>query len=53
MILSSQPLVMDESANKLRYTIIDEADELVSADWSEDLKMIFSGGGTYQIGHVE
>ena len=28
-----------------RYTIIDEADEMVSDDWNEDMKRIMSGGG--------
>ena len=28
-----------------RYTIIDEADEMVSDDWTEDMKRILSGGG--------
>ncbi|MCJ1435750.1 hypothetical protein MMC27_005125 [Xylographa pallens] len=30
--------------NRVRYTIIDEADELVSSDWSDDMNMILSGG---------
>lgn len=28
-----------------RYTIIDEADEMVSADWVEDMGKIMGGGG--------
>ena len=28
-----------------RYTIIDEADELLLSDWEEDLNKIMSGGG--------
>ena len=28
-----------------RYTIIDEADEMVSDDWTEEMKRILSGGG--------
>ena len=27
-----------------RYTIIDEADEMVSPDWVEDMKEIMGGG---------
>ncbi|MCJ1416330.1 hypothetical protein MMC32_002665 [Xylographa parallela] len=30
--------------NRVRYTIIDEADEMVSSDWSDDMNMILSGG---------
>jgi superfamily II DNA/RNA helicase len=30
--------------NKPRYTIIDEADEMVQADWTEDMRQIFGGG---------
>ena len=28
-----------------RYTIIDEADEMVSADWVDDMRKIMTGGG--------
>lgn len=28
-----------------RYTIIDEADEMLNADWENELKKIMSGGG--------
>ena len=31
--------------NQNRYTIIDEADELVGPDWMDDMKKIMSGGG--------
>ncbi|MCJ1473462.1 hypothetical protein MMC13_002113 [Lambiella insularis] len=30
--------------NRVKYTIIDEADEMVGPDWSEDMNMILSGG---------
>ncbi|KAL8796803.1 MAG: hypothetical protein Q9195_000886 [Heterodermia aff. obscurata] len=30
---------------RVKYTIIDEADEMVSADWTEDLGKIITGGG--------
>ena len=30
---------------RLRYVVIDEADELFQDDWSEELKKILSGGG--------
>ena len=33
------------SFRRLKYTIIDEADEMVSEDWTEDMKRILSGGG--------
>ena len=42
-----------EGTNRHRYTIIDEADEMVGADWAEDLKMIFSGGGMHRIGRSQ
>lgn len=29
---------------RVRFTIIDEADEMMGADWQEELKMILSGG---------
>ncbi|MCJ1285908.1 hypothetical protein MMC26_005250 [Xylographa opegraphella] len=29
--------------NRVRYTIIDEADEMVGTDWSDDMNMILSG----------
>lgn len=29
----------------LRHTIIDEADELLDADWNEELQKIMAGGG--------
>ena len=32
-------------AHMARYTIIDEADEMVGPDWMDDMKMIMSGGG--------
>jgi hypothetical protein len=31
----------------LRYTIIDEADEMVSTDWLEDMTKIMGGGGMF------
>ena len=34
-----------ELADSHRYTIIDEADEMVSADWLEDMRKIMSGSG--------
>jgi ATP-dependent RNA helicase DDX3X len=36
------------SFRRLRYTIIDEADELVGLDWQEDLNRIISGGDNNQ-----
>jgi hypothetical protein len=32
-------------ANQPRYTIIDEADEMVSPDWMDDMRKIMGGGG--------
>lgn len=34
-----------------RYTIIDEADEMVSADWVDDMRRIMAGGGKYMSIH--
>ena len=35
-----------EAANLFSsYTIIDEADEMVSDDWQDDMRRILSGGG--------
>lgn len=33
-------------AHTFRYTIIDEADEMVSPDWLDDMQKIMGGGGT-------
>lgn len=30
---------------RLKYMVIDEADEMVSSDWETELKQIMSGGG--------
>ncbi|EHK97387.1 putative ATP-dependent RNA helicase ded1 [Glarea lozoyensis 74030] len=35
------------SLNRLRYMVIDEADEMVGADWDQELKKIMSGGATF------
>ena len=43
--MSLQNEVFGISTKGNRYTIIDEADEMVSADWVEDMKKIMSGGG--------
>ena len=37
---------MGTYSNAFRYTIIDEADELVQPDWMEEMRKIMSGGGT-------
>lgn len=29
----------------VRYTVVDEADELLTSDWEEDFKKLMSGGG--------
>ncbi len=31
----------------VRYTIIDEADEMLQDDWEESMKKIMSGGGQF------
>jgi len=33
------------SLNRVKYTIIDEADEMLNADWEDDMKKIMMGGG--------
>lgn len=33
------------SLNRVRFTIIDEADELLHPDWEEDMVKIMAGGG--------
>ena len=40
----SMPHVL--SLQRLRYTILDEADELISPDWEEEMGKIMSGGDT-------
>lgn len=32
---------------RLRYMVIDEADEMLDQDWGEDLDKILNGGGTF------
>ena len=33
--------------NSDRFTVIDEADEMVSPDWLDDMHKIMTGGGQY------
>ncbi|KAF2724658.1 DEAD/DEAH box RNA helicase [Polychaeton citri CBS 116435] len=40
--LMNKPHVL--SLNRIKYTIIDEADELLHSDWEEELNKIMSGG---------
>jgi ATP-dependent RNA helicase DDX3X len=35
------------SLHRIKYMIIDEADEMLNADWESELKKIMSGGGRY------
>lgn len=43
---------MMKTLTKLRYTIIDEADEMLGNDWSEELHTIMSGAGVNEdVGH--
>lgn len=37
------------SMDKVKYTVIDEADELLSSDWAEVLDHILRGGGEYSL----
>lgn len=41
--LMSKPDVL--SMNRVKYTVIDEADEMLGDDWSDELKVILGGGG--------
>lgn len=34
------------SLRRVKYTVIDEADEMVAPDWEEDLRKLMAGGGT-------
>jgi ATP-dependent RNA helicase DDX3X len=34
---------------RLKYTIIDEADEMLGADWEKELDIIMNGGGKFQL----
>lgn len=34
---------------RLKYMIIDEADEMLHSDWERELKTIMSGGGEYSL----
>ena len=40
----NRPHIM--SMQRLKYTIIDEADEMLTDDWTEELEQILSGGGS-------
>jgi len=42
--LMSRPDVLTMS--RVRYTVIDEADEMLSPDWEEQMKIIMAGGDT-------
>ena len=44
MSLLSQRPVHTSWSNTRRYTIIDEADEMVSADWVDEMREIMGGG---------
>jgi ATP-dependent RNA helicase DDX3X len=37
------------SLSRLKYLIIDEADEMLNSDWSDELEKIMSGGGKSKI----
>jgi ATP-dependent RNA helicase DDX3X len=43
--LINRPHVL--TLKRLKYMIIDEADEMLGADWDTELKTIMSGGGEY------
>ena len=35
------------SLRRVKYTVIDEADEMVNPDWEDDLRQLMSGGGMF------
>ena len=37
------------SFRRVKYIVIDEADEMLESDWSDDLNQILSGGGAYYL----
>jgi NADPH-dependent 2,4-dienoyl-CoA reductase/sulfur reductase-like enzyme len=43
------PFMLAEGADQLcrRFTIIDEADELLGPDWDSEFSMLMAGGGEY------
>lgn len=41
--LMSKPDIL--SLSRVKYTVIDEADEMLHEDWSEELNMLMAGGG--------
>lgn len=43
MDLMGKPDVL--SMNRVKYTVIDEADEMLDDSWADDLKVIMAGGG--------
>lgn len=45
MDLMSKPDIL--SMNRVKYTVIDEADEMLDDSWAEDLKTILAGGGKF------
>ena len=43
----SRPALL--TLKRLKYMIIDEADEMLHSDWERELKTIMSGGGEYSL----
>lgn len=41
----SRPNIL--TLRRLKYMVIDEADEMLDSDWSEELGQILTGGGSY------
>jgi ATP-dependent RNA helicase DDX3X len=37
------------SLQRLKYMVIDEADEMLHSDWEQELKIIMGGGGKYTL----
>ena len=37
------------SLQRVRYMVIDEADEMLQDDWTEDMNQIFAGGSTLSL----
>lgn len=43
----SRPNVL--TLRRLRYMIVDEADEMLESDWDEEIRQILTGGGKYSL----
>jgi ATP-dependent RNA helicase DDX3X len=43
--ITNRPHIL--TLKRLKYMVIDEADEMLHSDWETELKQIMSGGGEY------